>query len=99
MRDAVAAQLAGIGIETRPMFYPMNEMPACIEFPCARDLSNSARIARSGIVLPSGPTLTEDDVAYICEHFKRVIADRTNKHIQSFCGLELYCWKMECSLQ
>ena len=73
MRDAAAVRLASAGIETRPMFYPLNEMPACAEFPHASDLTVSARIARSGIVLPSGPTLTEDDVAYICEHLKSVL--------------------------
>ena len=73
MRDAAGIRLANVGIETRPMFYPLNEMPACTEFPHASDLSVSSRIARSGIVLPSGPTLAEDDVAYICEHFKSVL--------------------------
>jgi len=72
-RDAAAKELAEAGIETRPMFYPLNEMPACAEFPHAPDLNVSARIARSGIMLPSGPTLTENDVSYICEHFRRVI--------------------------
>jgi len=72
-RDAVMIELAKDGIETRPMFYPLNEMPACSDFPRAESLDNSTRIARSGIVLPSGPTLTEDDVAYICERFKQRI--------------------------
>jgi perosamine synthetase len=75
-RDAVAAQLATAGIETRPMFYPLHEMPACAEFPRSNDLMNSIRIARSGIVLPSGPTLTEDDVVYICDQFKRTISEQ-----------------------
>ena len=72
-RDAVAAELGRLGIETRPMFYPLNEMPVCNDFPRAPGLTNAARIARTGIVLPSGPDLTEDDVSYICDHFRRVI--------------------------
>ncbi|HZS48612.1 MAG TPA: DegT/DnrJ/EryC1/StrS family aminotransferase [Blastocatellia bacterium] len=77
-RDEVMAELALHGIETRPMFYPLNEMPACANFPRSKSLDNAARIARSGIVLPSGPTLTEEDVAYICDRFKQALTTTGN---------------------
>ncbi|MFY9621701.1 MAG: DegT/DnrJ/EryC1/StrS aminotransferase family protein [Pyrinomonadaceae bacterium] len=64
-RDAVMEELAQAGIESRPFFYPMHALPMyrapASGFPVAEGL------ASRGINLPSSATLTEQDVAYICD--------------------------------
>jgi perosamine synthetase len=72
-RDSAMEELARRGIETRPMFYPLHELPACAGFPRAENLTNAVTLARSGIVLPSSPLLGESDVAEICVEFKAVL--------------------------
>jgi perosamine synthetase len=63
-RDGLREQLKVNGIETRPVFYPVHQMPAFYSdasFPVAEHIS-----AR-GINLPSYTDLSEDDVKTICE--------------------------------
>jgi perosamine synthetase len=60
----VAQHLAQNGIDTRRIFVPMSELPmysARRSFPVARHISHN------GLSLPSSPTLTEEDIDYICE--------------------------------
>lgn len=63
-RDAWMDELAKVGIETRPVFYPVHWMPAYQQyggnFPVADDCS-----AR-GMNLPTHGKLTESDVDYVC---------------------------------
>ena len=62
-RDAIMAELAAAGIETRPVFYPLHWMPPYREttlFPVA-DLW-----AGRGINLPTYSALSDDDLTYIC---------------------------------
>jgi perosamine synthetase len=67
-RDDLLEKLAQDGIETRPLFYPMHQMPPYYEenacFP------NSDKIAASGINLPTHGNLTEEDIVFICEKLK-----------------------------
>jgi perosamine synthetase len=64
-RDALMAELAEQGVETRPFFYPVHTLPMYLgedgrgAFPVAESL------AARGINLPSGAGLTRDDVAYV----------------------------------
>jgi perosamine synthetase len=64
-RDELMAKLAERGVETRPFFYPLHRQPFIPEvqeeYPVADALSVK------GINLPSGATLTEDDIAYVVE--------------------------------
>lgn len=66
-RDEMMSHLANQGIETRPIFYPMHQMP-----PHFSELSfpNADRIAAQGINLPTHVGLTEDDVIFVCEKIK-----------------------------
>lgn len=63
-RDQVMAQMSTTGIETRPGFYPASAMhhlygpqvlPVCDE------------IGQSVLVLPSSPSLTNDDIERVCD--------------------------------
>jgi len=63
-RDDLMAALRERGIDTRPFFYPIHTMPPYDRgerFPVAEWL------AARGVNLPSGLSLTEEQIRYICE--------------------------------
>ena len=69
-RDKLRSFLADLGIETRPVFYPVNEFPMYRtdeNFPNAKDLSSR------GINLPSFPDLSDDQITYICEKIEEFL--------------------------
>jgi perosamine synthetase len=69
-RDAVMAKLDELGIETRPVFYPMHVLPPYLQessFPVADEW------AQRGINLPTHQALTEDDVQRIADGLKQVL--------------------------
>ncbi|HYX27584.1 MAG TPA: DegT/DnrJ/EryC1/StrS family aminotransferase, partial [Pyrinomonadaceae bacterium] len=61
-----------LGIETRPVFYPIHVLPPYqadeLSFPVAE------RVGRSGISLPTWFGLTRDDVRYVTENFVNVLS-------------------------
>ncbi len=66
-RDVVIDQLKEIGIETRPGFYSANTMPHIygeVTVPICERLSQQV------ISLPSSPTLTEEEIEYVCASLK-----------------------------
>jgi len=69
-RDALRARLASHGIETRTCFIPMHFQPVyrrhwrSASFPVAEDW------CRRGLLLPSGPRLTAEDIEYICRQIE-----------------------------
>jgi perosamine synthetase len=74
--SAVAAQLKGRGIETRPFFVGLHWQPALR----ARGLFENVRLpvtehlSRRGLCLPSGPALTDQQVAEVATTLKSVLA-------------------------
>ncbi len=63
-RDTLMARLRQRGIETRPVFYPIHTMPMYAggqRFPVAEELG------RKGVNLPSGATLTPEQVDAVCD--------------------------------
>jgi perosamine synthetase len=82
LRDDVpldAAQLAdrlrGQGIETRPFFLGMHEQPAFRRRGLFADDRHpvAERIARRGLYLPSGLTLTDTQMDRVCDALERVL--------------------------
>lgn len=65
IRDPLREYLAGEGIETRPIFYPVHTMPMYSEK--YQRLKNAEFIAWRGINLPSYPSLTNEDVEFIAK--------------------------------
>jgi hypothetical protein len=65
--------LAADGIETRPAFYSLHQLPPYKSD--GSDLVRSEQWAASGISLPTHAALSEDDVEYVCA---RVIFHLTN---------------------
>jgi perosamine synthetase len=70
-RDQVRERLRARGIDSRPFFVPLHELPpyrTTAPFPVA------TRLARSGINLPSGTGLEPSEIATICRALRDVAA-------------------------
>lgn len=67
-RDRMARSLAGEGIETRPFFVPVHELPPYRD---ARACPVSGDIGRRGMSLPSGVDLTIGQVEEVVEAIRR----------------------------
>lgn len=63
-RDDVIANLAAIGIETRPGFYPIPRLPPYEPVP----LPTCERVSAEIICLPSHAALTEVEIEHVCQH-------------------------------
>lgn len=60
--------LARNGIETRSFFIPLHLQPIYRKLNLHKNFPNSEQLIRSGVLLPSGPGLTQEDVKRICKH-------------------------------
>ena len=69
-RDLMTA-LKARGIETRPAFMPLNRLPQYRQ--AAKACPVSEALFGKMIILPSGPTLTGDDLDYVTDHLLDVI--------------------------
>ena len=74
-KNKVINQLFKNGIETRRIFYPLNEMPPYKRFKCSKDLSNSKFISKHGISLPTSVNLQKQDIIYIVKCLKNVLVN------------------------
>lgn len=63
-RDDLIKRLKKYNIDTRPMFYPLNEQPPYL---CKKDFPVSSSIAYRGISLPSSYELTKAEIRHICK--------------------------------
>ena len=63
-RDTLMARLRQRGIDTRPVFYPIHTLPM---YDCGLHLPVAEEIGRKGINLPSGATLTPEQVDLVCD--------------------------------
>jgi len=63
-RDEVRTGLQVVGIETRPFFYPVHALPM---YNTGQSLPVAEDLGRRGINLPSGATLTLDQIDFICD--------------------------------
>jgi perosamine synthetase len=69
-RDAVMGGLAAVGIETRPVFYPMHVMEPYYEgrgrYPVAE------RLSERGLSLPTHVGMKREDVVYVAAKLRRL---------------------------
>lgn len=73
-RDELLDKLKNYGIESRPVFYPMNKMPAFKDIAIYKSNPVSEDIAKRGFSLPSSVSLDEDEIKFICNSLISVIA-------------------------
>jgi perosamine synthetase len=75
LRDRMVEVMKNSGIETRPFSYPLNELPmykSQYKLPIAKDISNR------GISLPSGISLTENQIRFVAKAVKNTVQDYSN---------------------
>jgi perosamine synthetase len=65
MRYEIAQQLALKGIETRPIFWPLSLMPAFRQFKQPDENTAALSISQSGITLPTGVQVDDEDIRLI----------------------------------
>lgn len=70
-RDRLMASLRDRGVDSRPYFYPVSDMPM---YP-RRETPVAHRISRCGLNLPCYVELEQRDVASICESFESALAE------------------------
>lgn len=68
--EELRVALDASGIETRPLWKPMHLQPVFAGNPCYVD-GTSERLFKRGLCIPSGPCVTDEDVAYIVEEIKK----------------------------
>jgi dTDP-4-amino-4,6-dideoxygalactose transaminase len=80
----LALKLRDRGVDSRPMFYPLNEMPPFRSdgtFAVSKDLSKHC------LMLPSSPTLTSKEIKQICHNIKEIVDaspdTRANRPVRS----------------
>jgi perosamine synthetase len=70
-RDELRERLAADGIETRTFFMPIHLQPAYMAEHRGRRFPVAERLGSTGLYLPSGPTLTEADIAAVASAIRR----------------------------
>jgi perosamine synthetase len=73
-KEQVQAGLRERGIDARPCFYPLSELPAYAQLGRRQPSPNAHRIAPGGINLPSGPTLTRAQVGEVVAALAELLA-------------------------
>lgn len=71
-RDDLITKLALNGIESRPVFYPLHQMPPYREYVGNQKFPVTEEISSTGVSLPSSSDLTAEDINEICEAIRRV---------------------------
>lgn len=73
-RDEVMVRLKGKGIDTRPFFYPISDLPPYSEgLNTGKDFPVSARISAQGINLPSSAVLTPEQIFFVADTLKELL--------------------------
>ena len=65
-KDLLIDNMRDLGIETRPIFFPLHEMKPYSQFRTTEKLDNSVDISLCGISLPSSIGLTQGEISFIC---------------------------------
>lgn len=74
--EDLSKKLLANGIESRPFFYPMTEMPPYINFKKDPLMEHSLLLSRRGISLPTSVYLTSENVKEIGKKIKNIIQTR-----------------------
>jgi perosamine synthetase len=70
-RDTLRLKLREAGIDTRPFFYPAHTLPM---YNTGQSLPVAEDLGRRGLNLPSGATLTPEQIDYICDVINNLAA-------------------------
>lgn len=74
--EHIRKKLTEYGIDTRPFFTPMHMLPMyrdCVDKDCVDKYSVSEMLFKTGLSLPSGCSLTEEDIEYIVNAIDKIL--------------------------
>lgn len=79
-KEALNEAFRAYNVDARPFFYPITSMPPYVQYTMGQDMSLlnpvSYQMSPFGLCLPSGANLSEDDVDYVCDCFKKILTNR-----------------------
>jgi len=94
-RNAVMARLKERGVDSRPYFYPVSDMPPYRHIVC--DTPVAHRISPCGITLPSFSAMTDDQIDAVCTALRDSIAREETSAYEHRNQLPEYgsglCWR------
>jgi perosamine synthetase len=71
-RDALIDKMLKNGVETRPAFYPLHEMPPYKNFPTKSNFENAKHISAQGISFPSSVNITQEELDNIANALQSI---------------------------
>lgn len=78
-RDQLIEKMLKNGVETRPVFYPLHEMPPYKNYPTKSDFKNALHISQQGISFPSSVNITKEEIDNIRQSLQAIIHDNELK--------------------
>jgi len=79
-RDVLMEKMLKNGIETRPAFYPLHQMPPYKDYPSKSSFQNSKHISAQGISFPSSVNITQEELDNIAHTLHSIFQ---NHHISA----------------
>jgi perosamine synthetase len=73
-RDELMVRMRERGIETRPVVYPMHQLPPYRAGSAGEQFPVADRLSHGGVNLPTWVGVTRDDVRFICQSFLEIAA-------------------------
>jgi perosamine synthetase len=71
-RDALMDKMLKNGVETRPAFYPLHQMPPYKNYPTKSSFDNADHISAQGISFPSSVNITEQELENIKQALQHI---------------------------
>lgn len=75
-RDELLNLLKNYGIESRPVFYPMSQMPAFFNRAIIKPSPVTENISKRGFSLPSSVSINKKQIKFICDSLIAIIESR-----------------------
>ncbi|MFL5753816.1 MAG: aminotransferase class I/II-fold pyridoxal phosphate-dependent enzyme [Bacteroidia bacterium] len=72
-RDQLIEKMLKNGVETRPVFYPLHEMPPYKDYPTKSSFKNSTHLSSQGISFPSSVNITKEEIDNIKQSLNAII--------------------------
>jgi perosamine synthetase len=75
-RDEILDLLKSLGIEARPVFFPMHRMPPYVKYALAGEsYSRANHLSDGGISLPSSVSVTENEIRRVCSVLRKAFEE------------------------
>jgi perosamine synthetase len=75
-RNNILRELLHHGVDTRPVFNPLHQMPPYQGYRTSEKLKHSIRISEQGLSLPSSVSLKEEEIDYVSKMLEQVLKEQ-----------------------